>query len=73
MALAVFDVTKFSKDGVVIEPVQEQTTGTIRCASSGFLFADSVILMEQRSHLIPFQCVIKPRSQQAAHLIMMDE
>jgi cytochrome P450 len=29
MALAVFDITKYSKDGIVVEPVVEQTTGTI--------------------------------------------
>ena len=30
MSLAVFDITKYSKDGIVVEPVVEQTTGTIR-------------------------------------------
>ena len=30
MFLAVFDITKYSKDGVVEEPVFEQKTGTIR-------------------------------------------
>jgi hypothetical protein len=30
MSLAVFDITKYSKDGVVVEPVFEQRTGTIR-------------------------------------------
>ena len=30
MSLAVFDITKYSKDGVVEEPVFEQKTGTIR-------------------------------------------
>ena len=30
MSLAVFDITKYSKDGVVVEPVVEQKTGTIR-------------------------------------------
>jgi cytochrome P450 len=29
MSLAVFDITKYSKDGVVVEPVVEQKTGTI--------------------------------------------
>jgi len=29
MALTVFDITKYSKDGIVVEPVVEQTTGTI--------------------------------------------
>jgi cytochrome P450 len=50
MSLAVFDVTKRTVDGGVIEPKQEQTTGTI-------------------SHLKPFVCSIKPRSQKAADLI----
>ena len=30
MSLAVFDITKYSKDGVIVEPVVEQKTGTIR-------------------------------------------
>ena len=30
MSLAVFDISKYSKDGVVVEPVVEQKTGTIR-------------------------------------------
>ncbi|KAF8817026.1 cytochrome P450 [Phlegmacium glaucopus] len=29
MTLAVFDITKYSQDGVVVEPIIEQTTGTI--------------------------------------------
>jgi len=29
MTLAVFDITKYSKDGIVVEPIAEQTTGTI--------------------------------------------
>ncbi|PPQ72980.1 hypothetical protein CVT25_004560 [Psilocybe cyanescens] len=29
MSLSVFDITKYSSNGVVVEPVQEQTTGTI--------------------------------------------
>ncbi|KDR77000.1 hypothetical protein GALMADRAFT_66106 [Galerina marginata CBS 339.88] len=50
MSLAVFDVTKKTVDGIVVEARQAQTTGTI-------------------SHLKPFQCSIKPRSQRAADLI----
>ena len=30
MFLAVFDISKYSKDGVVVEPVVEQKKGTIR-------------------------------------------
>lgn len=34
MSLAVFDITKYSKDGVVVEPVVEAKTGTIRWEKS---------------------------------------
>ncbi|PPQ96482.1 hypothetical protein CVT26_010476 [Gymnopilus dilepis] len=54
MTLASFDITKSVVNGVVIEPKQEQTTGTI-------------------SHLKPFVCTIKPRSQKAIDLIMSEE
>jgi hypothetical protein len=30
MSLAVFDISKYMEDGEVIEPVVDQTTGTIR-------------------------------------------
>ena len=31
LSLAVFDITKCVENGVVVEPVHDNTTGTIRC------------------------------------------
>jgi hypothetical protein len=39
MSLAVFDITKVVENGITIEPVHENTTGTIRWVNREFTLA----------------------------------
>ncbi|KAJ3978425.1 cytochrome P450, partial [Lentinula detonsa] len=64
MALAVFNISKYSENGVVIEPDRNQSSGTIRQA----VFSDGVL-----GHPSSFKCTISPRSDKAVALIQADE
>lgn len=70
MTLAVFDVTKAVENGIVIEPVHDYTTGTIRYISSVL----HTLRQSHRlySHPVPFQCSIRPRSEKAISLILAE-
>ncbi|KAJ3810352.1 cytochrome P450 [Lentinula lateritia] len=57
MALAVFNISKYSENGVVIEPDMDQSTATDSCFS----------------HPSSFKCTISPRSDRAVALIQADE
>lgn len=71
MALSVFNMKKYSENGVTVEPDMEQSTGTIRC---GFLGAQIGEADERYidSHPSAFRCVIRGRSAKAVELINGD-
>ncbi|KAK0436559.1 cytochrome P450 [Armillaria borealis] len=71
MALSIFDISKYSEDGVASEPDTEHTAGTIRqeisllCLGMTFLTVPLVSF----SHPTSFKCAIKARSDKALGLI----
>lgn len=71
MSLAVFDISKCVENGVVVEPLHEQTSGTIRYVAESPPFETKLTFM--LSHPKPFKCDIKPRSHKAVSLIQADE
>ncbi len=71
MSLAVFDISKCVENGVVVEPLHEQTSGTIRYIAESPPFETKLTFV--LSHPKPFKCDIKPRSHKAVSLIQADE
>lgn len=72
MALAVFDISPPVVNGIAVKPVEDQTSGTIRCVSHSDAPHDaspSSGLIRIDSHPKPFKCTIHPRSDRALALI----
>ncbi|KAJ6517183.1 hypothetical protein C8R47DRAFT_960558, partial [Mycena vitilis] len=62
--LSVFNISKVRKDGVVVEPRLGQTSGTLSSSSRSS--------HPRRSHPLPFECLVEPRSAHALKLIQRD-
>ena len=70
MSLAVFDISKRVGNGVTIEPIHGNTTGTIRYVI--IINIKVPVLTCYFSHPEPFQCCITPRSEKAIALILAE-
>ena len=70
--LSVFEVSKKVRDGIVIEPDCEYEAGTVRCVTSLPAFPKRLVLKVFPSHPKKFQCSIKPRSDKARELIVLE-
>jgi hypothetical protein len=69
-ALAVLDVSKCIENGIAIDPVHENTTGTIRFVC---IIQSRIKLNAFISHPKPFRCSIKPRSEKSVALIQSED
>lgn len=73
-SLAVFNIGKAVEDGIVIEPLHENTSGTIRFVMLLVLSISTTFhTYSSASHPKPFKCSITPRSEKAISLIQLEE
>lgn len=72
-ALAVLDVSRCIENGIVIDPVHENTTGTIRFVCFLYHRHGWIRFDPLQSHPKPFKCSIKPRSEKTVALIQSED